>query len=203
MNYLAHIYLSDEDDQIKIGNFMADAVKGNHYDQYSVGIQVGIKLHRFIDSFTDSHPVYRQSKHRLHDKFGHYAGVIMDIVYDHFLAKNWIQFSTIELEDYADNFYNLLQTNYDILTDKTQNSLPYMIDNNWLVSYKSLAGLELILFQMDYRTHNRVNMPSAMEELQKYYIEIENEFFLFFNELQEKSKLELEKLRIEFSYPKK
>jgi len=182
---------------------MADAVKGNHYDQYSVGIQVGIKLHRFIDSFTDSHPVYRQSKHRLHDKFGHYAGVIMDIVYDHFLAKNWIQFSTIELEDYADNFYNLLQTNYDILTDKTQNSLPYMIDNNWLVSYKSLAGLELILFQMDYRTHNRVNMPSAMEELQKYYIEIENEFFLFFNELQEKSKLELEKLRIEFSYPKK
>ncbi|SEP59895.1 acyl carrier protein phosphodiesterase [Flavobacterium urocaniciphilum] len=202
MNYLAHIYLSDEDDHIKIGNFMADAVKGNHYDQYSVGIQVGIKLHRFIDSFTDSHPVYRQSKHRLHEKYGHYAGVIMDIIYDHFLAKNWSQFSTIELEDYADNFYNLLQTNYEILTEKTQNSLPYMIDNNWLVSYKSLAGLELILFQMDYRTHNRVNMPNAMEDLKKYYVEIENEFFIFFNELQEKSKLELEKLRIEFSYPK-
>lgn len=200
MNHLAHIYLSDEDDFIKIGNFMADAVKGNHYDHYPAGIQIGIKLHRFIDSFTDSHPIYRQSKHRLHEKFGHYAGVIMDIVYDHFLAKNWNQFSKTELEDYADDFYAMLQSNYDILTEKTQNSLPYMIDTNWLVSYKSLAGLELILFQMDYRTHNRVNMPSAMEDVKKFYIEIENEFFLFFNELKEKSEQELLKLKKEFSY---
>ena len=78
----------------------------------------------FIDSFTDSHPVYRQSKHRLHEKFGHYAGVIMDIVYDHFLAKNWKQFSNIELEDYADSFYKLLENNYDLLTEKTQNHCP-------------------------------------------------------------------------------
>lgn len=179
---------------------MADAVKGNHYDHYHVGIQVGIKLHRFIDSFTDSHPIYRQSKHRLHEKFGHYSGVIMDIVYDHFLAKNWSQFSDTELEDYADTFYEMLKANYDILTEKTQNQLPYMIDSNWLVSYKTLAGLELILFQMDYRTHNRVNMPNAMEDVKKFYIEIENEFFLFFNELKEKANQELQRLRIEFSY---
>lgn len=200
MNYLAHIYLSDEDDFIKIGNFMADAVKGNYYEQYPLGVQIGIKLHRFIDSFTDSHPVYRQSKHRLHEKFGHYAGVIMDIVYDHFLAKNWKQFSNIELEDYADSFYKLLQNNYDLLTEKTQKSLPYMIDNNWLVAYKSLAGLELILFQMDYRTHNRVNMPSAMEDLSKFYIEIENEFFTFFDELKLQAHTELEKLKNELHY---
>ena len=184
MNYLAHIYLSDEDDFIKIGNFMADAVKGNHYEEYPVGIQIGIRLHRFIDSFTDSHPVYRQSKHRLHEKFGHYSGVIMDIVYDHFLAKNWKQFSETKLEDYADIFYKLLQDNYDILTDKTQNSLPYMIETNWLVCYKSLAGLELILFQMDHRTKNRVAMHESIVELKEFYSEFEEEFTQFFEEIR-------------------
>ena len=75
-----------------------------------------------------------------------------------------------------------------------------MIDNNWLVSYKTLAGLELILFQMDYRTHNRVNMPSAMEDLSKFYIEIENEFFTFFAELKQQTHIELEKLKNELHY---
>ena len=200
MNYLAHIYLSDEDDFIKIGNFMADAIKGNKYEQYPTGIQIGIKLHRFIDSFTDSHLLYRKSKHRLHENFGHYSGVIMDIVYDHFLAKNWQLFSNIELEKYADNFYNLLQSNYDILAPKTQNQLPYMIKTNWLVCYQSLEGLELILFQMDYRTKNRVNMPAAMHEVKEFYLEIEQEFLAFFTDLQQQSKFELDKLKNEFHY---
>jgi len=200
LNYLAHIFLSDEDDFIKIGNFMADAIKGNKYEQYQTGIQIGIKLHRFIDSFTDSHEIYRKSKHRLHQKFGHYSGVIMDIVYDHFLAKNWQQFSDTPLEQYADDFYNLLQKEYAILTPKTQNALPYMIKTNWLLCYQSLEGLELILSQMDYRTKNRVNMPAAMHEIKQFYAEIEQEFLAFFSDLQQQSKFELDKLKNEFHY---
>ena len=184
MNYLAHIYLSDEDDFIKIGNFMADAVKGNHYEEYPVGIQIGIRLHRFIDSFTDSHPVYRQSKHRLHEKYGHYSGVIMDILYDHFLAKNWSKFSDEKLEDYANDFYQLLQDNYEILTERIKGMMPYMIARNWFVSYASIAGLEMILFQMDYKTKHRANMQEAIVELQDFYTEFEAEFFLFFEELK-------------------
>lgn len=200
MNYLAHIYLSDEDDLIKIGNFMADAIKGNDYVNYETGIKIGIKLHRFIDSFTDSHAVYRQSKHRLHEKFGHYSGVIMDIVYDHFLAKNWNKFSKNKLEKYAADFYKLLQNNYIILTEKTQNALPYMIETNWLVCYKTLAGLELILFQMDHRTKKRANMPAAMADVVEYYTEIEQEFFVFFEDLEKNCKIELQKLKNEFCY---
>jgi acyl carrier protein phosphodiesterase len=170
---------------------MADAVKGNHYEQYPVGIQIGIKLHRFIDTYTDAHEIYRKSKHRLHEKFGHYSGVIMDIIYDHFLAKNWSLYSNIALEKYADDFYNLLQSKYDILAPKTQNLLPYMIKTNWLVCYKSLEGLELILFQMDYRTKNRVK---------EFYEEMEQEFLAFFTALQHQTKLELDTLRNEFCY---
>jgi acyl carrier protein phosphodiesterase len=124
----------------------------------------------------------------------------MDIVYDHYLAKNWKQFSTTKLEDYADTFYKLLQDNFDVLTDKTQKLLPYMMETNWLVCYKSLAGLELILFQMDYRTKNRVNMPAAMYEIQHFYNEIEQEFFTFFTELELQSKLELDKIKNAFHY---
>ena len=183
MNFLAHIYLSGEDEFVKIGNFMADSIRGTQYLEYPNDIQKGVLLHRHIDSFTDSHPIYRKSKHRLHEKYGHYSGVIMDIAYDHFLAKNWKRYSDIPLELYADDFYKLAQKHYDILTDRVKGMLPYMIGRNWLVSYASIAGLEMILFQMDYKTKHRVHMQEAITEIQEFYDDFESEFFLFFDEL--------------------
>jgi acyl carrier protein phosphodiesterase len=183
MNFLAHIYLSSDNDLLKIGNFMADSIRGNTYLDYPHEIKKGIILHRAIDTFTDAHPIYRKSKHRLHEKYGHYSGVIMDIVYDYYLAKNWGNYSDVPLEEYAATFYKLLQENYDILTEKTQKMIPYMIAQNWLVSYATLEGLETILFQMDYRTKHRANMQEAIVEIQLFNKEFEEEFTLFFEEL--------------------
>lgn len=185
MNFLAHIYLSGDNDLIKIGNFMADGVRGNKYLHYPEEVQNGIILHRAIDTFTDAHPVFRKSKHRLHEKYGHYSGVIMDILYDHFLAKNWTLYSNEPLEDYVARFYKSLEDNYEILNKKTRNLMPYMFENNWLVSYATIAGIEMILFQMDYRTKHRVHMQEAIVELQEFYTEFEEEFTLFFKELKE------------------
>ena len=184
MNYLAHIYLSGNNDLLKIGNFMADSIRGKSYLDYPDEVQKGILLHRFIDTFTDAHPIYRKSKHRLHTQYHHYSGVIMDIVYDHFLAKNWNVYSDESLENYAETFYQLLQDNYSILTEKTKEMLPTMIANNWLLSYASLTGLEMILCNMDRRTKNRVNMHKAIVEVEQFYEEFEEEFFLFFKDLQ-------------------
>ncbi len=183
MNFLAHIYLSSDDELVKIGNFMADSIRGSQYLEYPNAIQKGILLHRHIDSFTDTHPIYRKSKHRLHEKYGHYSGVIMDIAYDHFLAKNWSKYSNEKLEDYAANFYHLAQNNYDLLTERIKKMLPYMIGLNWFVCYASISGLEMILFQMDYKTKHRVHMQEAIVEIQDFYSEFESEFFLFFDEL--------------------
>jgi acyl carrier protein phosphodiesterase len=185
MNFLAHIYLSGDNDLIKIGNFMADGVRGNKYLHYPEEVQKGIVLHRAIDTFTDVHPVFRKSKHRLHEKYGHYSGVIMDILYDHFLAKNWTLYSNETLEDYVARFYKSLEDNYAILNTKTKNLMPYMFENNWLVSYATITGIEMILFQMDYRTKHRVHMQEAIVELQEFYTEFEEEFTLFFKELKE------------------
>ena len=84
---------------------MADGIRGNDYLKFPPEVIKGILLHRQIDTFTDSHPIYRKSKHRLHEKYGHYSGVIMDILYDHFLAKKWNKYSDEKLEDYVGHFY--------------------------------------------------------------------------------------------------
>lgn len=185
MNFLAHIYLSGDNDLVKIGNFMADSIRGHSYDTYLQEIQKGVLLHRSIDSFTDMHPVYRQSKHRLHEKYGHYSGVIMDIFYDHFLAKNWKNYSDIPLDIYADTFYHLLKDNHEILTERVKGMMPYMFARNWLVSYATIDGLQMIMFHMNHRTKNRVAMQESIVELQLFYTEFEQEFTLFFEELRQ------------------
>jgi len=184
MNFLAHIYLSGNNDLIKIGNFIADGIRGHDYEQFPIDVQKGILIHRAIDTFTDAHPIFRQSKHRLHEAYGHYSGVIMDIFYDHFLAKNWTSYSDEKLENYAERFYQSLRDNYDWLNPKTQAMMPSMIGRNWLASYATVEGIGMILFQMDHRTKNRVSMQNAVKELEQYYTEFESEFTTFFEELR-------------------
>ncbi len=183
MNFLAHIYLSGTNDLIKIGNFMADGIRGKEYLNFHNDVKNGILLHRNIDTFTDAHPIFRKSKHRLHENYGHYSGVIIDIFYDHFLAKNWSTYSNESLTDFVTNFYTLLENNFEILTQKTQEMLPYMIKFNWLESYQTLDGIEKILIQMDSRTKNQSKMRFSIIELKQYYADFESEFFLFFEQM--------------------
>lgn len=120
MNFLAHIYLSGDSDLVTIGNFMADGIKAKDYRKYEREIQIGILLHREIDTYTDAHPTVRKSTKRLHKKYGHYSGVIVDILYDHFLAKNWHRYSKIPLNKYVEDFYNSLEDNFDKLPLRIQ-----------------------------------------------------------------------------------
>jgi acyl carrier protein phosphodiesterase len=184
MNFLAHIYLSGDDDLIRIGNFMADGIRGKDYLKYPEMVQKGILLHRAIDTYTDRHTVFRQGKHRLHETYHHYSGVLMDMYYDHFLAKNWSNYHAIPLEIYADAFYTLLKTNESILSPRTLKILPPMRTDNWLVKYATLDGLKDILTQMDWRTKNQSGIKNGMNELLNDYEMYQNEFGLFFEEMQ-------------------
>lgn len=183
MNFLAHIYLSDDNDLIKIGNFMADGIHGKNFDNFPLDVKKGIILHRGIDSYTDAHPVFRQSTKHLHQNYHHYAGVIVDVFYDHFLAKNWKNYSDENLEVFVARFYQSLHENYEILTPRTQNLMPYMIEQNWLVSYQTIDGITKILTQMDQRTNNQSKMRFATQDLTELYTSFEEEFTLFFEDL--------------------
>lgn len=183
MNYLAHIYLSGDNDLVTVGNFIADGIKGKKYKKYPKDIQVGILLHRFIDTYTDAHETVRLSTKRLHSKYGHYSGIIVDILYDHFLAKNWHKYSSVPLANYVDSFYESLEIYYEILPARIQKMLPYMLADNWLLNYKSIEGIAKVLDGMNRRTKHRSGMNEAVVELEEFYTEFECEFSTFFDEL--------------------
>jgi acyl carrier protein phosphodiesterase len=183
MNYLAHIYLSGDHELITIGNFMADHIKGNKYKTFPEDLQKGILLHRQIDSFTDSHKIVRISKRRLNDRYGLYRGVVIDILYDHFLAKNWKDYSEIDLPTYTQDFYASLTRNFDILPEKIQYMSKYLIRDNWLLSYAEKEGIQKVLEGMNSRTKNRSQMNLAINDLEAHYEDFESDFQQFFDEL--------------------
>lgn len=177
---------------------MADGIHGKP-DHFPADVQKGIKLHRAIDSYTDSHPIFRQGTKRLHSRYHHYAGVIMDIYYDHFLAKNWANYHKQPLIDYTLAFYKSLEDNYEILTEKTKGLMPYMIEYNWLASYATTEGIGRILTQMDNRTKNKSGMRTSIDELLQFYDEYDAEFTAFFEEMRAYVKQKMAEIETDFS----
>ncbi len=183
MNFLAHIYLSFNDDEITIGNFIADSIRGNKFKHLPERVQKGILLHRDIDTFTDSHPIPKLSSKRLHKNYSHYSRVIVDIFYDHFLAKNWETYSTVPLATFVDDFYDLLEDHYPILPDGVKRMMPYMISDNWIFNYAKMDGIARVLNGMNRRTKNRSKMNFAILDLEEHYDAFKSEFTEFFEEL--------------------
>ncbi len=183
MNFLAHLYLSGENKDLSIGNFIADFIKGSEFIKFPEGIQQGIILHRAIDDFTDSHPVVLESKKRLQPIYRHYSGVIVDIYYDHYLALDWNQFHTQSLRNYVDSRYALLNNNINVLPLKTKQMLPYMIQNDWLYNYQYFEGIQKVMNGMSGRSKFNSKMEKSVKELQLYHEDFRKEFHLFFPEL--------------------
>jgi acyl carrier protein phosphodiesterase len=185
MNFLAHLYLSGNSPQRMVGNFIGDFVRGRDLvAQFGEGIAQGIELHRAIDEFTDKHPVVRQSKHRLRPGYRHYAPVIVDVFYDHFLANLWANYHPEPLEGYARSAYQLIETHYSIVPNQVKNMMPYMMKGNWLLNYASIEGINRALTGLSRRATHVSKMEHASQDLQRHYQEFKNEFEDFFPELK-------------------
>ena len=193
MNFLAHIYLSGDDSEIVVGNVIGDFVKGSQIKNYPSKIKKGILLHREIDHFTDTHPVVRESKMRLRLKYRHYASVISDVYYDHFLAVKWSAYSNEELEDYTVNFYQMMMEFDKMLPLGVRQMLEYMKRDNWLLNYQKIEGIDQALTGMSKRTKFESKMETAAKELQINFSKYEDEFLRFFPDLQDHCKKFLSK----------
>ena len=183
MNFLAHIFLSGDDEEVMIGNFIADAVKGKNYLGYSDGIIKGVLLHRRIDAFTDSHVVVGESKRRLRPKYRKYAGIIVDMYYDHFLSKYWENYSEVSLSQFVGNAYQVFQRRIDCLPSRIQLMLPHMIEFDWLTNYAHLEGITGALGGLSRRARYDSGMEYAVNDLKQDYCKYKCEFELFFPEL--------------------
>ncbi len=184
MNFLAHALLSGTHEPIIVGNFIADHVKGKPDSRFSPEILRGIELHRFIDDFTDKHPVVRQSVGRLKPKYARYSPVIVDMFYDHLLAKHWKTYSDIPLRKFTYGVYKVVLGYYLILPAKTKRILPFMIADDWLAGYSRLSGLAQALQGMARRTSFTSGMETAVHDLQMDYHLFLEEFNTFYPELQ-------------------
>ncbi len=188
MNFLAHLYLSGDNDHVMVGNFIGDFVKGKDFELYDNEIRQGILLHREIDSYTDSHDIVKESKKRLQPQFRHYAPVIADVFYDHFLSANWHNYSDIPLIKYTEDFYELTDNYKEIIPFAANNMLKYMRSGNWLYNYQHVEGIHQALSGMSRRTKFDSKMELASKELKLNYEAYYAEFAAFFPELIAHSK---------------
>lgn len=185
MNFLAHAYLSGDNKKILLGNFIGDFIKGKQaLKKFEKEIIMGVELHRAIDEFTDSHPVVWESKNRLRPRYRHYAGVIADVFYDHFLATHWKDFHHQSLADFASDTYQTIQSFSDILPKEVKHILPYMMKGNWLVAYAKISGIHGALSGMASRTPYESKMEQASNDLKDHYEKFQEEFERFFPELK-------------------
>jgi len=185
MNYLAHTYLSGINDNIKIGNFLGDWVKGSDYLKYSEDIRTGIMMHRNIDTFTDQHPIVRLSSGRFKSRYSRYSGVIIDILYDHFLASNWADFNDMTLRDYVNRIHNVMLNNFELLPERLQNYLPGFMNERWIERYATLEGIRDVLETMSKRTSLPNETEFAISVMEAFYRDFRHEFFDFFSQIIE------------------
>ncbi|UCH11128.1 MAG: DUF479 domain-containing protein [Fidelibacterota bacterium] len=180
MNYLAHLFLSDGSDESLVGSLLGDFVKGDDYNGYSAGIRRAILMHRKIDTFTDAHPIHRRSRSRLSDSHRHTRGILVDIFYDHFLAKNWDDYAHEPLPAFTDRAYRVLKNHRDILPARLKKILPWMAADDWLLSYRDVANVGHALRGLSFRLKRENDLARGLEELERHYGEFEGDFREFF-----------------------
>lgn len=183
MNFLAHIFLSGDNEERMVGNFIADFVKGNKLLDYPDEIRKGIELHRKIDFFTDHHAITSRSKDPLRTKYRHYSGVIVDLYYDHFLAKNFGDYSSSDLKSYSERTYEIIKAYDSFLPPGVRYFLPFMIERNWLLNYASIEGLNRALTGLSKRVSFENRMNEAIHDLEAAYPALEADFREFFPDL--------------------
>lgn len=184
MNYLAHLYLSKDDKELMLGNFIADMVTKKDRQSLSKPVNKGIELHYKIDELTDHHPIVRHSRSFFFPSFRHYSRVIIDVLYDHYLAKNWNYYHSSSLSDYVDDFYGYIKAHQQDLPERVQRVVPVMIKYDWLYNYSSMDGIIEILRQMSNRIDDGTQMDECLPIFRENYNLLEKDFTAFFHDLQ-------------------
>jgi acyl carrier protein phosphodiesterase len=199
MNYLAHLFLAEENDDAKLGALLGDFVKGTIIDRYSEKTEREIQIHRKIDFYTDNHAIVKDAKKLLSVEKRKYGNILLDVFYDHMLAQKWQDYSKISLENYTKQIYSILLSNMDVLPDKLRDIVPIMIDQNWLTSYREFRGFEMAIARISRRLRQENSLMECVAEIETNYSSIALSFDNFFPQLMDYVKQERILLDIVYS----
>lgn len=183
MNYLAHLYLAGDDPGSRIGSLMGDFAKGRIDPSLSCAVRQGIWLHRRIDAFTDAHPLVRRSKRRMRPEYRRYAGILVDLFYDHFLAAQWDRYCRHPLDVFARDVYRILRAHQHGFPEPMQRSMRYMREHDLLQSYREIAGIARALRGIEGRLQRPSRLREAASELEHNYRPLADDFADFFPDL--------------------
>ena len=183
MNFLAHLFLSYENEDLIIGNLIADFISNKQVPNFSQEVQRGIQLHRNIDTFTDKHKVVRKGTKRLQATHHKYAPVVIDIFYDYLLTMNWDKYSDLSFPLFRKKIYEILERRMEEMPPKLKKYLPNMIERDWLLSYSTKEGMEFTFDRVKKRTSFPSSLEKATENLFKDLNLYNEEFNQFFPEV--------------------
>lgn len=194
MNYLAHQFLSGDNPGIRVGNFMADFIKGNKFQNFEKDIQTGILFHREIDWYTDNHKITVELREEFRAYFGKYSGVALDLYFDHFLAKNWEKYSNKDLGEYTHEVYEIMDQHSELFPNRLKNMLFYMKRDNWLLGYQYLEGIGRALTGLSKRTSFESGLEKGQSVLEENYQLIEKGFIEFISDIISEKEFLLKKV---------
>ena len=192
MNFLAHAYLSFNDPELLTGNMIADAIKTKKPTDFPEMIKKGIMLHKSIDAYTDQHILVKKTRKIFYPVISHYAMVISDVIYDHFLGINWAKFNDMTLKDFSERTYTDLEKNNIYFPEKFARIFPYMKNDDWFEMYSTHNGIEQTIQRLSHRSKQFIWPKETMRIFDKQYIELEKYFLEFFPDLENHSKFFLE-----------
>lgn len=179
LNYLGHLYLSDPDEDALLGSLLGDFVKGPLDGRFPPPVTHAIALHRRLDSYTDAHPAVRASRARVSPARRRYAGIMVDLFYDHFLAKNWPRLHAESLTAFSRHVYGILDRRLDELPERLRRIAPVMSRFDWLGSYAEIESIYTALNRMAQRLRRENRLYGSADELLENYAQMEADFHAF------------------------
>jgi len=183
MNYLAHFFLAYPEPDLVFGNYIGDGVRGSEWKLYSESVQRGIRFHRSIDQFTDSHKSVKAVQQLFYPSQARYSGVVVDVLFDHMLVSNWSRFHTMPIEEFASDCYQLIAHRVEEMPVRSARFFGYMRANDLLNSYGKREGLELVFRGMDGRSSFPTKMVDSVDTYFDHFEEIDQAFQVFFSDL--------------------
>jgi len=184
MNYLAHLYFASDSPDSMVGNLLPDFTKTLSHETYSPEVLKGIALHRFIDHYTDQHPIVKESKTRISKERRRFSAILIDIFYDHFLAKHWEQYAKSTLRESTHCYYQQLPLSTALLPKRLEEAIVRMPQIDLLYNYQSLKGMEHAVNRLSQRIRFENNLHGGIVELEENYLELEEDFHHYFKALQ-------------------
>lgn len=178
MNHLAHALLAADAPLLLAGNLAGDFVKGRLDRLPPSPLAAGIRMHRGIDAWTDRHPIWKRSRARVAPR--RVSGVIVDIAYDHFLARHFDRYSAVSLEAFAARTYRVLLDHEALLPPRLRQILPRIVAEDWFVSYRWLEGVDRTFSRLARRV---ASLAAGTEQIRAHYQSLEADFLEFYPEL--------------------